>query len=200
MSHHIDIYLRRLGYYIHSCVKMRYKGAYRPSYLLGRFCTKIVYRLGIHTDLCYLDPESNEWDPLNQDFLNRLSARKYVSMSHERRLEIPTTSTCCFLQSDSMTASDFTKESRLSLDAFKDAFNYVNGPENEAASTKATRKYTSALEAGMPGLMSLNELVANEDLLGQWRLRLGDIMVTLEVNPCSVKIRLVPSDDPFLRT
>ena len=32
-----------MGFYIHSCAKMRYKGEYRPSYIL--------------------DPESYEWNP-----------------------------------------------------------------------------------------------------------------------------------------
>ena len=30
----VDLYF--LGYYIHSCVKMRYKGTYKPTYVLGR--------------------------------------------------------------------------------------------------------------------------------------------------------------------
>lgn len=25
-----------IGYYIHSCIKMRYKAAYRPQYVLGK--------------------------------------------------------------------------------------------------------------------------------------------------------------------
>ena len=27
--------LTNVGYYIHSCIKMRYKAAYRPQYILG---------------------------------------------------------------------------------------------------------------------------------------------------------------------
>jgi len=56
-----------MGYYIHSCIKMRYKGRFEPSYIL--------------------DPESLEWDLLNDDLRRRLDQRKYVSLSNERRLE-----------------------------------------------------------------------------------------------------------------
>jgi len=102
-------------------------------------------------------------------------------MSHEHRLEIPTTSISTFLQSDSMTTSNFEKESRLGLEAFKEAFQYVKGSEDEAASLKVAQKYASAFDAGMPGLITTNELAAKEDLLGQWMVSLGDVIVTLEV-------------------
>ncbi|MCJ1472185.1 Arginyl-tRNA--protein transferase 1 [Lambiella insularis] len=57
-----------MGYYIHSCIKMRYKAAFHPTYLL--------------------DPESYNWDPLDHDLLARLTIHKYVSLSRERRLGI----------------------------------------------------------------------------------------------------------------
>ncbi|KAL9586221.1 MAG: hypothetical protein Q9212_001046 [Teloschistes hypoglaucus] len=44
-----------MGYYIHSCVKMRYKNQYKPTYLL--------------------DLETYSWNPLDADHLARLSAR-----------------------------------------------------------------------------------------------------------------------------
>ncbi|KAL9001369.1 MAG: hypothetical protein Q9169_000260 [Polycauliona sp. 2 TL-2023] len=58
-----------MGFYIHSCTKMRYKNQYQPSYIL--------------------DPETYSWDLLDADVLARLSARKYVSMSVECRLRLP---------------------------------------------------------------------------------------------------------------
>ncbi|KAL8698956.1 MAG: hypothetical protein Q9201_006285 [Fulgogasparrea decipioides] len=57
-----------MGYYIHSCVKMRYKIQYRPSHIL--------------------DLETYFWDKLDADYLARLSVRKYVSMSLERQLRL----------------------------------------------------------------------------------------------------------------
>ncbi|KAJ5318864.1 Arginyl-tRNA--protein transferase 1 [Penicillium brevicompactum] len=53
-----------MGYYIHSCVKMRYKANFRPQYIL--------------------DPESGEWDPLDGELTEKLNTRSYVSLSRDR--------------------------------------------------------------------------------------------------------------------
>lgn len=55
-----------MGYYIHTCQKMRYKGAFRPQYVL--------------------DPESYTWDPLDGELTMKLNERRYVSLSRDRRL------------------------------------------------------------------------------------------------------------------
>lgn len=54
-----------MGYYIHSCPKMRYKGDYRPQHVL--------------------DPESYEWSPLDGELRTLLDKKRFVSLSRERR-------------------------------------------------------------------------------------------------------------------
>ncbi|KAI9854293.1 MAG: Arginyl-tRNA--protein transferase 1 [Vezdaea acicularis] len=54
-----------MGYYIHSCVKMRYKASYAPQNVL--------------------DPETYDWDPLEPEYTHRLDRRRYVSLSRERK-------------------------------------------------------------------------------------------------------------------
>lgn len=54
-----------MGYYIHNCTKMLYKGRFEPSSIL--------------------DPESLTWHPLDKEFKARLDKRKYVSMSADAR-------------------------------------------------------------------------------------------------------------------
>ncbi|KAF1830457.1 hypothetical protein BDW02DRAFT_591857 [Decorospora gaudefroyi] len=54
-----------MGYYIHSCVKMKYKGDYKTQYIL--------------------DPETYAWDPLDDKLRSLLDKKRYVSMSRERR-------------------------------------------------------------------------------------------------------------------
>lgn len=54
-----------MGYYIHSCPKMRYKGEYKPQHVL--------------------DPESFEWESLDGELKQLLDKRSYVSLSRERR-------------------------------------------------------------------------------------------------------------------
>ncbi|TVY88598.1 Arginyl-tRNA--protein transferase [Lachnellula willkommii] len=52
------------GFYIHNCVKMRYKGDYSPQYML--------------------DSESYDWNLLDNGLKNKLSEKKYVSLSHDK--------------------------------------------------------------------------------------------------------------------
>lgn len=54
-----------MGYYIHTCTKMRYKGDYKPQYVL--------------------DPESYEWNPLEGELKSLLDKKTYVSLSRERQ-------------------------------------------------------------------------------------------------------------------
>ncbi|KAL4920157.1 arginine-tRNA-protein transferase [Aspergillus aurantiobrunneus] len=62
-----------MGFYIHSCQKMRYKGSFRPQYIL--------------------DPESHTWDPLDGELSSKLNTRPYVSLSRDRKLADPNTNT-----------------------------------------------------------------------------------------------------------
>lgn len=56
-----------MGYYIHSCKKMRYKGDYGPQEIL--------------------DPASLGWWPLDEEIKRKLDERKYVSVSEDRKAE-----------------------------------------------------------------------------------------------------------------
>jgi arginine-tRNA-protein transferase len=54
-----------MGFYIHSCTKMRYKGEYRPQHVL--------------------DPETYEWSPLDGELRTLLDQKRFVSLSREHR-------------------------------------------------------------------------------------------------------------------
>lgn len=63
-----------MGYYIHSCTKMKYKGDYKTQHVL--------------------DPETYEWNPLDAELRGLLDSKTYVSLSRERRfIDGPTAST-----------------------------------------------------------------------------------------------------------
>jgi len=72
-----------MGYYIHNCVKMRYKGDYKPQYVL--------------------DPMNYSWNPLDDRLRSLLDEEKFVSLpsaetkviggKHEAGSETPDT-TC----------------------------------------------------------------------------------------------------------
>ncbi|KAF2839515.1 arginine-tRNA-protein transferase 1 [Patellaria atrata CBS 101060] len=55
-----------MGYYIHSCVKMRYKGDYKPQYVL--------------------DPETYSWNLFDDELRELLNSKPYVSLSREGRI------------------------------------------------------------------------------------------------------------------
>ncbi|KAF2668230.1 arginine-tRNA-protein transferase 1 [Microthyrium microscopicum] len=54
-----------MGYYIHSCSKMKYKNDYQPQY--------------------FLDLETKQWDPLDQEALSLLDTHHYLSLSQLRQ-------------------------------------------------------------------------------------------------------------------
>ena len=60
-----------MGYYIHNCTKMRYKGDYKPQYVL--------------------DPETYEWNALDGELRQLLDQKKYVSLSREHKSSSPGT-------------------------------------------------------------------------------------------------------------
>ncbi|KZZ92282.1 arginyl-tRNA-protein transferase 1 [Ascosphaera apis ARSEF 7405] len=56
-----------MGYYIHNCVKMRYKANFRPQQVL--------------------DPEDFTWHYLDTQLLAKLDKKRYVSLSREKKIE-----------------------------------------------------------------------------------------------------------------
>lgn len=75
------------GFYIHSCVKMRYKGDYTPQYLL--------------------DPDSYDWDLLDSELKKKLDEKKFVSLSQERkRLEASESKAVCIEDQSSKTVME----------------------------------------------------------------------------------------------
>lgn len=84
------------GYYIHSCIKMKYKRSFHPTFVLGKDVSIGDDRVLLTTP----DPKSYEWDALDEDMLARMTVRKYVSMSHERTLGLTRDSECRHYEED----------------------------------------------------------------------------------------------------
>ncbi|KAL8797156.1 MAG: hypothetical protein Q9195_000623 [Heterodermia aff. obscurata] len=150
-----------MGYYIHSCAKMRYKAAYHPQYLL--------------------DPETYDWDPLNPDLLARLNVRRYVSLSRERKLNIPAEP----LPMPDMTGDHDPEIAALSLNdppacwgndsswLFSDYLSAQREPSSHFAEPR------SIFDARTPGAMTLEE-VERDISLGEWRVQVQDTEVQLQ--------------------
>ncbi|PWY74416.1 arginine-tRNA-protein transferase [Aspergillus heteromorphus CBS 117.55] len=90
-----------MGYYIHSCQKMRYKGTFRPQYIL--------------------DPESYAWDPLDGELSKKLDERPYVSLSRDRKSQSqsatsePSTSTTTTTATEQVDAEAEINDEDVSL-------------------------------------------------------------------------------------
>lgn len=152
-----------MGYYIHSCIKMRYKGEFKPQYLL--------------------DPESYDWNILDDEVKQKLDAQKYVSLSRDRRMlrdkESPATTS-------GNTAIEFESD-------FSDWACQFPVPAEAGASEM------SLFELRMPGVMTLQEVENQLDLsqtlalIGKGRRQFARLEVRSSPSPHSA-----PSESSFL--
>ena len=63
---------------------MRYKGTFRPQYILGQLTSPILWPTPILTTKPK-DPESLTWDPLDGTLVQKLDQQPYVSLSRDSR-------------------------------------------------------------------------------------------------------------------
>lgn len=134
-----------MGYYIHPCTKMRYKGEYKPQHVL--------------------DPETNQWNPLEPEIRQLLDNKKFVSLSREQRLN--------------EAAPETNEPEKVGLDR-TDIDGYQYGSPMEAAG--AADSGLSLFSFRMPGIMTLEEVMTQVDL-GKISITLGGgMLVKTEVS------------------
>jgi arginine-tRNA-protein transferase len=135
-----------MGFYIHSCKKMKYKVDYHPQYVL--------------------DPESHTWDLLDDEFKRRLDARKYISLSREKKesTEAPTANSKANIQDVANDALDVE---------------HTDGRSSDDESFSSTDD-ASLFSRNMPGLLPRSELTPA--LLDHIKLRVrGDVVETADL-------------------
>lgn len=98
-----------------------------------------------------------------------------MSMAFERQYDLPAESNL-FLQPDTST-SNFCRDKVIGQDAFKFLFDYVSRSHDAQVPPEV---FSSAFEADMPGVMRLKEVEQEIDL-GEWRLQVRDMIVSLQV-------------------
>ncbi|RMY67332.1 hypothetical protein D0864_11610 [Hortaea werneckii] len=132
-----------MGYYIHGCRKMRYKGDYRPQYVL--------------------DLHGFTWDPLDDEMRRLMEARPYASMSKER-------ARVASLEgkgSDGDGDEPPSKSSKPGSEgpAASDGPADVTGDDiKHPVPLEASSSGLSLLQLGMPGLTPLSDLHRQVDL------------------------------------
>lgn len=119
-----------MGYYIHSCKKMRYKGDYR---------TQLV-----------LDYDTGQWHPLDDVMRSLMDKRKWVSTSREQKIQE------ALLHASESTAdssSGPTNVDSSSEDVVRQTYHAKLPIPLEASNSGL-----SVLELGMPGALSVDEV------------------------------------------
>jgi arginine-tRNA-protein transferase len=130
-----------MGYYIHSCLKMRYKGTYKPQHVL--------------------DFESFEWSPLNDDMCKLMDERKYVSMSRER--DAKTLQAATNGLSESIPDAGEGEDPDLKPNSTPSEKSPYPTPSYPIP-VDAANSGLSLLELGMPGVLSHSQLKQQVDL------------------------------------
>ena len=125
------------------------------------------------------DPQTNEWDLMDSDMLQRLSARKWISMGLERELRLDPIPCSAFLQSDRATSTNFHEELIMGPIKFRLVFDYFNS-QGQGLEDEAVKDAATVFEAGTPGVMTFRELAEEVDL-GQWKLLIGGRVVRMNV-------------------
>lgn len=128
-----------MGYYIHSCLKMRYKGTYKPQHVL--------------------DFESFEWSPLDENMGRLMDERKWVSMSRERGAKTLQTAT-----TDPSEITDGDTETSIAKTDSKPGEKSLYPTPSHPVPVDAANSSLSLLELGMPGVLSLPQLQQQIDL------------------------------------
>ncbi|KAK4506957.1 hypothetical protein PRZ48_000690 [Zasmidium cellare] len=140
-----------MGYYIHSCKKMRYKGDYKQQYVL--------------------DYDSLAWDPLDDEMKTLMDTRKYASMSQERkRQSLQQAVEAAESEHDAEDAA--VRKAKSALKAFEKAQEPLH-----PSSLEAMKSGLSLLQLGMPGTLSLDEVKDLVDL-DSMRVRIGGGHIT----------------------
>ena len=122
------------GFYIHSCVKMRYKAEYMPQYML--------------------DPDSYEWDLLDEGLKKKLDEKTFVSLSRERaKALLPSRNEASVISQSSDGAMEIADE------------NCVTEAEvNEDDDPPVPNPNAPLWERDMPGILTKNQLLTDFDL------------------------------------
>lgn len=120
---------------------------------------------------------SYAWDLLDTELLQRLSARKFVSLSLDRRLRIPASAEALFqfLQFATQTNPQLLEPLEVGNLKYKTALDYLK-PEID----QEGKPFKGVFDSGMPGAMSVEELMEESDLRS-WLIQVGDQVTLMEV-------------------
>lgn len=132
------------GFYIHNCVKMKYKGDYTPQQIL--------------------DPESYDWDLLDADVKKKLDRNKYLSLSREKASLLPSETETETDDSDQASASAPVPASSESESYSTTTDPVATDPDSDDDEGPVPEPNIPLFSRGMPGIMTKDELLSEIDL------------------------------------
>ncbi|MCJ1469845.1 hypothetical protein MMC07_008488 [Pseudocyphellaria aurata] len=125
------------------------------------------------------DLETYAWDLLDSDMFQRLSIRKYVSMSRERRFNLPAASNVSM--SNQALIDEIAEKFKLDPESSNSLAEYLKSPVLSGSATEPEVTFESVFEACTPGVLTL-EQVRQEVNLDQWKMKYGNTICKLEVS------------------
>jgi len=163
------------GYYIHSCIKMRYKASFSPTSILGRPAANKQNTYIVLTPLP--DPESLSWHLLDADFRKNLDTYHYFSPSGHSSQNQKTTPTTITTTTITTTTEDTTSPPQPNppID-----FTTLDFDSDNSDTEDATDIPTGSLfDYHVPGILTKDEVVAQLDL-DHWKLRVRNMDIEME--------------------
>lgn len=146
-----------MGYYIHTCQKMRYKGRYEPVNVL--------------------DPESLEWHSFDDDFRKKLDKHRYVSLSgNQSRAKLKTNDAKATGTMTTPSSMESTTEDKLGENVADREELELDSDPSDAEETDIPEG--SLFDQNMPGILSKDE-VSKLDL-DHWKLLVRAALIDLE--------------------
>lgn len=147
-----------MGFYIHTCVKMRYKATFQPTYML--------------------DPESLQWTLFDEDHQKQLDQTPYFSVSRGASTRVSSPKDVGAVPNQELISKDegSTSASPKSTDEVPD----MDVDQDNSSDSDTEIREGSLFDKRMPGVLSLEEVESLD--LNHWKLRVRDTFVDLEVS------------------
>lgn len=99
-------------------------------------------------------------------------------MSRERLFNLPATFDVSM--SNQVNIGEFVQRFNLDLESSNTLSEYLKSPVQSGTTAEPEMSFESVFEAGMPGVMTLDQVRQEVDL-GQWKMSFGNIRCKLEV-------------------
>ena len=128
------------GFYIHSCVKMRYKGDYTPQYIM--------------------DPDTYNWDLLDDELKKMMDDKSFVSLSRERAK----TNYPLLAENGTSTEAESSNEMTDTPEDSDDTDDTDTGEEDSDQDPPVPNPNAQLWERAMPGISTKNQLETDIDL------------------------------------